>query len=191
MTADPRTRSCRYFPETCGDLHGLRICKTFTRGREEGGAQISVTDSGLRAQRQSIAKKLCSSLPPVKKQRFNNPIATTSMLWLSSRQRERHDPASWRRSQETVAAGSHHNVLTVVAAHERHRRGVRAGVERRFPQQRAGLRVEGTEALVDRRTHEQDAARRHDGAADVRRSGLVEAARLQLVEDAERHAPGD
>ena len=106
-------------------------------------------------------------------------------------ERERDNLRAWRRREQAVAAGGDHHVLPAVSSHERHRRRVRAGVERRFPEQRAGVGVERAEAAVDRAADEHEAAGRRDRAADVRRAGLVEAARFQIVEDAERHAPPD
>src|SRR5256885_12641901 len=51
--------------------------------------------------------------------------------------------------------------------------------------------AECAKALVDGATDEHESAGCRDGAADVRRSGVGESARLQMVELPERHPPDD
>jgi hypothetical protein len=52
-------------------------------------------------------------------------------------------------------------------------------------------RLEGTEVLVIRGRDENKPARGRDGASIVRRAGVVNTLRIQLVDDTERNLPGN
>src|SRR5207248_8387888 len=95
-----------------------------------------------------------------------------------------------RRAEEASPAGSNDDVLAAVLAHEGHRDRVRAGLERRLPELPAVL-IERAKTRVVGRADEDHAARGDDAAAQAERAGVIEAFRLQLLDEAERHAPRD
>src|SRR5688500_12926473 len=90
----------------------------------------------------------------------------------------------------TAATGSDHDKLLPAHRISRRRR-VAAGFHLVFPNQLAGIFVEGVEPLVHRRADEHQPARRHQRSADVECAGWRKSLLLQRGICPQRHLPAN
>src|SRR5207253_9685735 len=91
----------------------------------------------------------------------------------------------------TATPGRDHYILFAIASHVRNWSRMTAAVDFHSPNLFAGTGVERAKTAVVGSRDEHQPARGGDSAANVRRSRIVNALRLQLFGDSERHAPYD